>query len=52
MDKAEIKWIADFINDTWEGICEGDDLVTMQMQLSELYKIIHQLMQATFGTED
>jgi hypothetical protein len=40
MDKAKIRQIADFLNDVYEGICEGDDVATMQMQLTELYRVI------------
>ena len=52
MEKAEIKRIADFINDTWEGICGGDEPTTMQLQLTELYRIIKKLMDATYQTKD
>ena len=38
--------------DTWEGVCEGDDIVAMQMHLSWLYQAIERLMQATFEAED
>jgi len=52
MEKAEIKHIADFISDTWEGICGGDEPTTMQLQLTELYRIIKKLMDATYQTKD
>ena len=47
MDKEEVKRIGDFLNDVYEGICEGDGTTTMQQQLSELYRIIKRLMDAT-----
>ena len=48
MKKADIKRIAGFLSDVFEGICEGDDNTTMQLQLTELYRIIRFLMDATF----
>ena len=37
MEKAEIKYIADFLSDVFEGICEQDEPHIQQMQLNELY---------------
>jgi hypothetical protein len=48
MDKAEIKRIGGFLSDVYEGICEGDEPATMQLHLSELYRIIQILMDETF----
>jgi hypothetical protein len=52
IDKAEVKQIADFLNDVYEGICECDDVTTMQMQLTELYRVIRLLMDETFKAQD
>lgn len=35
-----------------EGLCEGDEVVTMQGQLNELYRVIQRLMDATVATDD
>ncbi len=52
MDKAEVKAIADFLNDAHEGICEGDEYTAMRLHLTELYRVIKRLMDETFKTED
>jgi hypothetical protein len=52
MDRAEVTHIADFVNDVYEGICEGDDVTTMQMQLTEPYRVIRLLMDETFKAQD
>jgi len=52
MDKAEIQQIADFLNDVHEGLCEGDEDATLHLHLTELYRIIPQLMDATFAAQD
>jgi hypothetical protein len=52
LDKAEIKPIADFLNDVYEGLREGDDVTTMQIQLTELYRVIRLLMDETFKAQD
>ena len=52
MEKAEIKRISEFLSDVYEGICEGDETTTMQQQLTELYRIIKRLMDATFKAKD
>lgn len=52
MEKAEIRQISDFLYDVNEGLCEGDEVVTMQLQLTELYRVIKRLMDATFETKD
>jgi len=36
MEKAEIKQIGHFLNDVYEGICEGDESTVMHLQLSSL----------------
>jgi len=52
MEKAEINRIGSFFSDVYEGICDGDDHTTMQLQLTELYRIIRILMDKTFETKD
>jgi hypothetical protein len=52
IDKPEIKRINTFLNDVQEGICEGDEPATMQLQLSELYRVIQRLMDKTYETRD
>ena len=47
MDKAEINRISDFLNDVYEGICEGDSEITVRQQLNELYRVIERLMELT-----
>jgi restriction endonuclease S subunit len=49
MQKAEIKQIADYLKDLEEGLYEWDYRgITTQGQLTELYRIIKRLMDATF----
>ena len=53
MQKAEIKQIADYLKDLEEGLVEWDYRgITTQGQLTELYRIIKRLMDATFKTKD
>jgi hypothetical protein len=53
MKKAEIKQIADYLKDLEEGLYERDYRgITTQGQLTELYRIIKRLMDATFETKD
>lgn len=52
MDKSEVRRIVAFLKDVQEGLCEGDEAVTMQAQLTELYRIIKRLMDATSATKD
>ena len=52
MDKTEIKQIADFLNDVYEGLCEGDEEAAMRLHLTELYRVIKWLMDATFATKN
>jgi len=44
MEKAEIKRIASFLRDVYEGICEQDGTHAQRMQLTELYGVIQILM--------
>ena len=52
MKKAEIKQIDYFLTDVYEGLCEGDEPIAMQIQLEELYRVIERLMEATFKTKN
>ena len=52
MERVEIQRIADFLSDVYEGICEGDEFATMHLHLSELYRIIKTLMDATFEAKE
>jgi len=53
MEKAEVKRIADYLKDLEEGLYEWDYRgLTTQGQLTELYRIIKRLMDATFKTKD
>jgi len=53
MEKAEIKQIADYLKDLEEGLVERDYRgITTQGRLTELYRIIKWLMDATYETED
>ena len=52
VNKTEIQQIAAFLNDVYEGICEGDEEAAMRLHLTELYRVIKRLMDATFATED
>ncbi len=53
MDRTEIKRIADYLKDLEEGLVEWDYRgITTQGQLTELYRIIKRLMDATFKTKD
>ncbi len=52
MNTAQVKQIADFLNDVNKGISEGDDVATMQMELTELYRVIRLSMDETFKARD
>jgi hypothetical protein len=52
MDKAEVKQIADFLIEVREDICEGEGEAAMRLHLTELYRVIQRLMDATFATQD
>lgn len=53
MEKAEIRQIADYLKDLEEGLVEWDYRgITTQGQLTELFRIIERLMDATFNTKD
>jgi len=53
MERAEIKRIAEYLKDLEEGLYEWDYRgITTQGQLTELYRIIKLLMDATFETKD
>ena len=53
MERAEIKRIAEYLKDLEEGLYEWDYRgISTQGQLTELYRIIKRLMDATFETTD
>jgi hypothetical protein len=52
MEKPEIKRISDFLSDVYEGICEWNESTTMQIEVTELHKVIALLMDETFKTKD
>jgi hypothetical protein len=52
MERSEIKRIADFLRDVYEGICEQDGPHLQQIQLNELYGVIQTLMDEIAETED
>jgi len=53
MEKAEIKRIGAYLKDLEEGLYEWDYRgITTQGQLTELYRIIKRLMDATFKAKD
>ncbi len=53
MQKAEIKQIGVYLKDLEEGLYEWDYRgITTQGQLTEFYRIIKRLMDATFETKD
>ena len=53
MDKAEIKFFADYIKDIEERLCDEDyDHISMQTELPYLYQVIQLFMDATFENKD
>ena len=52
MEKSRIQQIGKFLTDVYEGGCGGDEPVTMRLQLTELYRVIKELMDETFKTKD
>lgn len=53
MDRAEIKRIGDYLRDLEVGLIGWEyDNVAMQVDLQELYRVIKNLMDATFETKD
>ena len=53
MEKAEIEQIEDYLKDLEEGLVEWDYRGPMTLgHLTELYRIIERLMNATFETKD
>jgi hypothetical protein len=52
MEKAEIRRIGYFLSDVFDGLCEGDGRLALELQLQELYRLIPTLMNATFKTKD
>jgi hypothetical protein len=52
MDKADVNQIADFLVEVREDLCEGEGETAMRLHLTELYRVIQRLMDATFATQD
>jgi len=53
MERAEIKCIAGYLKDLEEGLVEWDyQGITTQGHLTDLYRIIKRLMDATYKTKD
>ncbi len=52
MDKAEVKQIADFLIEVREDLYEGEGDAALRLNLTELYRVIQRLMDATFATQD
>ena len=52
MDKAEIQQIADFLIEVREDLCEGEGEAALRLHLTELYRVIQRLMDATGATQD
>ena len=52
MNPKEIQQIESLLSDVYEGLCEGDELATMQLQYNELNQAIRRLMDATFEASD
>lgn len=53
MEKGEIRQITEYLKDLEEGLVEWDyRVITTQGHLTELYRIIKRLMDATFETQD
>lgn len=40
MGGRDLQHIADLLNDVYKGICEGDEVIAMQQQLTELHGVI------------
>lgn len=51
MDKPEIKQITDFLGEVYEGLCDGET-TALRLHLTELYRVIKRLMDATFAAQD
>jgi len=52
MDKAEVKQIADFLIEVREDLYEGERDTALRLNLTELYRVIQRLMDATFAAQD
>ncbi len=52
MSPKEMKCIESLLSDIYGGLCEGDEPITMHVQLDELYEVIKRLMDATFQATD
>ena len=52
MSPKEIQHIESLLSDVQEGLFEGDELATMQLQYNELHHAMRRLMDATFEAAD
>ena len=48
MNEMQIRQTNVFLSGVYEGLCKGNDRPAMQFQLTQLYGIIRNLMEATF----
>ncbi len=51
MDKTEVQQIAEFLIAVRAGLCEGDGDAALRLYLTELYRVIQRLMDATFAAQ-
>ncbi len=51
IDKAEVKQIVGFLNSVREDLCDGTAAI-LGLRLTELYRVVTRLMDATSATED
>jgi len=52
MDKAEIQQIANFLKRVRSDLFESGGDASLHLHLTELYRVIRRLMDATFTTQD
>jgi len=52
MDKAEIQQTASILKRVRHDLSEGGGDATLHLHLTELYRVIRRLMDATFATQD
>jgi len=50
--KTEMRQIAAFLRDVHEDLCEQEGDTALRLHLTELYRVIKRLMDATFATDD
>jgi hypothetical protein len=52
IERAEIMRINGFLNDVQEGLFEGDEITTLQIQLTELHEVISTSRDKSFKAKD